>query len=55
MCALSHKSGRKSAKVEKNLLIKGNKVYNLTSKATFKAFIGDKLVIKTPGGGGWRE
>jgi len=47
--------GGKSAKAGENLLIKNNKIYNLTSKATFSVNAGDRLIIKTPGGGGWGE
>ena len=45
--------GGKDAKVGKNILVKKDKVFNLTSKASFKADVGDKLIIKTPGGGGY--
>ena len=45
--------GGKDAKVGKNILVKKDKIFNLTSKASFHADVGDKLIIKTPGGGGY--
>jgi len=46
-------NGGSNGKVGKNLLKRGDRIYNLTSKATFKAKKDDILIIKTPGGGGW--
>jgi len=46
-------NGGKSAKRGKNILKRGKKRFNLTSKASFKAKVGDTLIIKTPGGGGY--
>ncbi len=45
--------GAEAAKRGENILIRKNKKYNLTSKASFKALKGDILQIKTPGGGGY--
>ncbi len=47
--------GGKNGKRGENLLIREGRVYNLTSKASFKANKDDLLVIKTPGGGGFGE
>ena len=45
--------GGKNGKKGENLLVRDKKTFNLTGKNSFKAKKGDKLVIKTPGGGGW--
>ena len=37
------------------LLIRNNKTYHLEGKTSFEAKKGDKLVILTPGGGGWER
>jgi len=47
--------GGKEAKKGKNLLIRDNKTYHLEGKTSFEAKKGDKLVILTPGGGGWER
>jgi len=36
-----------------NTLIRGEKIYNLGGKASFTVRRGDRVVIETPGGGGW--
>jgi len=46
-------NGGSDGKKGKNLLYKNGKIYNLTGKANFRVKKGDKLIIKTPGGGGW--
>ncbi len=46
--------GKEGAKGE-NLLERHGKRYNLGGKIHFKAIPGDRLIIKTPGGGGWGE
>ena len=45
--------GGKNGKKGKNLLVKKDKTFNLTGKNSFKAEKGDKLIILTPGGGGF--
>jgi 5-oxoprolinase (ATP-hydrolysing) len=45
--------GAKDGKRGENLLIRDEKTYNLTGKNSFRARSGDKLIIKTPGGGGY--
>ena len=46
--------GGKKAKKGKNILLRKNgKTINLKSKCNFKLNKGDKLIIMTPGGGGW--
>ncbi|NPA12328.1 MAG: 5-oxoprolinase, partial [Epsilonproteobacteria bacterium] len=46
-------NGGCDGKKGENLLKSQGKIYNLTGKINFKAKKGDKLIIKTPGGGGW--
>ncbi len=46
-------NGGKSGKRGENILIKNNKRYNLGGKAQLKVKKGDRLIIKTPGGGGY--
>ena len=45
--------GGKNGAKGQNLLLRDGKTYNLTGKAQIKVKKGDRLVIKTPGGGGW--
>ncbi len=45
--------GGSNGKRGENILIREDKRYNLTSRAAFKAKVGDILLIKTPGGGGF--
>ncbi len=45
--------GGKDGKRGENLLIRDDNIYNLTGKAQIKVKRGDRLIIKTPGGGGW--
>ncbi|WP_281951680.1 hydantoinase B/oxoprolinase family protein [Nitrosophilus kaiyonis] len=45
--------GGEDGKKGENLLIRDKKIYNLTSKASIKVKKFDRLVIKTPGGGGF--
>jgi len=47
--------GGKDGKRGENILLRDNIRYNLTSKATFRVKRGDILIIKTPGGGGYRK
>ncbi len=44
--------GKEGAKGE-NLLRRGDEMFNLGGKVSFKAKPGDRLIVKTPGGGGW--
>jgi N-methylhydantoinase B/oxoprolinase/acetone carboxylase alpha subunit len=46
-------NGGEDGKKGENLLKSKGKIYNLTGKINFKAKKGDRLIIKTPGGGGW--
>jgi N-methylhydantoinase B/oxoprolinase/acetone carboxylase alpha subunit len=44
--------GEDGAKGE-NLLVRKGEVFHLGGKVSFQAKPGDRLVVKTPGGGGW--
>ena len=46
-------AGGKSGAKGENLLVRDGKTFNLTGKATFTVQPGDRLIIKTPGGGGY--
>jgi len=45
--------GGEDGKRGENLLVRKNEVFNLGGKVSFKAEPGDRLIIRTPGGGGW--
>ncbi|BCD63056.1 5-oxoprolinase (ATP-hydrolysing) [Nitratiruptor sp. YY08-26] len=45
--------GGKEGKRGENYLVRDGKTYNLGGKVHFFAKKGDKLIVKTPGGGGW--
>ena len=45
--------GGESAERGSNYLISANLVHNLGGKNAFKVKIGDRVVINSPGGGGW--
>lgn len=46
-------AGGKPGKKGKNLLRRGGKMINLSSKASFRVSPGDVLIVATPGGGGY--
>jgi len=45
--------GGETGKTGENIFISEGKVMKLPSKINFKVKDGDKLIVKTPGGGGW--
>ncbi len=46
-------AGGNPGKCGRNTLIKNNETIELSSTATIKVRMGDRLIIETPGGGGW--
>ena len=48
-------SGGQSGKAGENLLVHQGKTESLAATASLSVVAGDRLIIKTPGGGGWGE
>ena len=48
-------SGGQSGKAGENLLVHQGKTKSLAATASLSVVAGDRLIIKTPGGGGWGE
>ena len=46
-------SGGQSGKAGENLLVHQEKTESLAATASLSVVAGDRLIIKTPGGGGW--